>query len=155
MKHTLYAAAAAALMILPAMGFAASMQDDQAGDRATKALNLLQANGYTQFSNFRPAGNEFEATVTRNGQQSVVIIDPDSGRISSQMANAGNGSNQGISGSSMPSGSMSNGNGQWSQRATGTTGSSDKASRVYHDMYNPEGGAAPTVGVESSGAKKR
>jgi len=145
MKLNLHAAAAAAaLMIIPASSYAASMQDDPSSERATKALNLLEAKGYTQFSNFRPTGRDFEATVTRDGRQSVVMIDPDADRVSSQMASAGNGSNEGGSGSSTSPASMSGNH----------RGSSDKASQVYHDTYNPEGGAPPTNGVEAAKAKK-
>ncbi len=61
-----------------------SQMMDNSG-RDTKALNMLEANGYTRFSNFRSDGKNFEATVTaNNGKQMTVIVDPDSGHITRQ-----------------------------------------------------------------------
>ena len=49
--------------------------------RDTEALNLLEGQGYTDFTDFRPDGQDFDATVTQNGKTFAVKIDPDSGRI--------------------------------------------------------------------------
>ena len=43
---------------------------------ATTALNLLEANGYHNFTNFRPDDKKFAATVTQNGVTKTVMIDP-------------------------------------------------------------------------------
>jgi Peptidase propeptide and YPEB domain len=48
---------------------------------AVKALNDLEANGYSTFSNFHKKGNNFEATVIQHGMSSNVLIDPSSGSI--------------------------------------------------------------------------
>ena len=46
-------------------------------NRETAALNLLGANGYPAFANFRPDGKNFEATVMRNGKNDTVVVNPD------------------------------------------------------------------------------
>jgi hypothetical protein len=160
--NLLAAAAIAALGILPASGFAAMPQDhapvdrssaiDGQSQRATEALNLLEANGYTQFSDFRPAGSDFQATVTRNGRQEMVTIDPDSGRVAPQAATAGNASSAGYSGSSMPP--ASGAEMPSSSSSSINSGRSNPAGQVYHDVYNPEGGSGPTGGPEAAAAKK-
>ena len=58
--------------------------DNPAGSRATAALNVLEAQGYASFSDFRPSGNAYTALVTDNGQQFRVVINPDTGQISRQ-----------------------------------------------------------------------
>ena len=45
--------------------------------RETDALNLLDAKGYPDFTNFRRDGRNFEATVTRDGKSETVWVDPD------------------------------------------------------------------------------
>jgi hypothetical protein len=52
-----------------------------AGDRMTAALNLLEAKGYGDFSNFKADGGNFAASVKQNGQSFGVVINPDSGQI--------------------------------------------------------------------------
>jgi hypothetical protein len=52
--------------------------------RMTAALNALEANGYGDFSNFKPDGSNFSATVTRNGKQATVVVDPDTGQVTRQ-----------------------------------------------------------------------
>ncbi len=52
--------------------------------RMTHSLNLLEAQGYGDFSNFRQDGKNFAATVTRNGRQFTVVVDPDANRVTSQ-----------------------------------------------------------------------
>jgi len=49
--------------------------------RETKALNWLEATGNRDFSDVRRDGRNYRATVTRDGMQQVVIVDPDNGRI--------------------------------------------------------------------------
>lgn len=47
------------------------------GSRATEALNLLSANGYTGVSDFAVSGKMFTATATQNGKSVPVTIDVD------------------------------------------------------------------------------
>lgn len=58
--------------------------DNPGGSRATTALNVLEAQGYTNFSDFRPNGSVFTALVNDGGQQFRVVINPDTGQISRQ-----------------------------------------------------------------------
>lgn len=58
--------------------------DNPEGSRTTAALNVLEAQGYASFSDFRPDGTKFTALVSDNGQQFRIIIDPDTGQISRQ-----------------------------------------------------------------------
>ena len=50
-------------------------------ERDTRALNLLEANGYAQIVQFHPDGKNFDATVMQGGKDVRVTVDPDSGRI--------------------------------------------------------------------------
>ena len=50
--------------------------------RETKALNWLEATGNRDFSDVRRDGRNYRATVTNDGTQQVVIVDPDNGRVS-------------------------------------------------------------------------
>lgn len=52
--------------------------------RMTHALNLLEANGDGDFSDFRQHGKNFDATVTRSGRQVTVVVDPDADQVSQQ-----------------------------------------------------------------------
>jgi len=45
-------------------------------DPATTALNLLEENGYRNFSSFHRAGRDFEATANQNGRNVTVVVDP-------------------------------------------------------------------------------
>jgi len=58
--------------------------DNPEGDRATAALNILEAQGYASFRDFEPSGNAYTALVTDNGEQFRVVINPDTGQISRQ-----------------------------------------------------------------------
>ena len=49
--------------------------------RETKALNWLEATGNRDFSDVHRDGRNYRATVTNDGTQQVVIVDPDNGRI--------------------------------------------------------------------------
>ena len=49
--------------------------------RETRALNLLEAQGYGSFTDFAPAGKDFTAKVTQNGHVSTMRIDPESGQV--------------------------------------------------------------------------
>lgn len=55
--------------------------DNPEASSATDALNLLEARGYANFSDFSAAGNGFRATVVNGGQASRVSIDPRTGQI--------------------------------------------------------------------------
>ena len=59
----------------------ASAKSHEMDDRATKALNLLVANGYTTFDSFTADGRNFRARATKNGQMENVVIDPDAGTV--------------------------------------------------------------------------
>ena len=78
----LFAGTAAAAPAHAAMSPKDSVGGD--GTRDTKALNMLEAQGYTDFSNFRPDGKNFAADVTQGGKSRAVTIDPDSGTITPQ-----------------------------------------------------------------------
>jgi hypothetical protein len=54
---------------------------DKAGDPGTKALNLLEANGYTDVTQFRQVGGDYQATVTKDGKPVTVTVDPGTGQI--------------------------------------------------------------------------
>jgi hypothetical protein len=54
------------------------------GGRATTALNVLEAQGYANFTDFRPDGSMFTALVNDGGQRFRVVINPDTGQISRQ-----------------------------------------------------------------------
>ncbi len=58
--------------------------DNPQGGRATAALNVLEAQGYADFSDFRANGSTFTALVNDGGQRFRVVIDPDTGQISRQ-----------------------------------------------------------------------
>lgn len=58
---------------------AAPLRD--AGDRETKALNLLEANGYATIQAIRPVGRHFEATVMKDGKALTVTVDPATGAV--------------------------------------------------------------------------
>jgi hypothetical protein len=68
----------------PVMPIARHERTDVEGDRMTHALNLLEANGYGDFSNFQQSGKDFAATVKRDGQQFGVIVNPDTNQITRQ-----------------------------------------------------------------------
>jgi hypothetical protein len=57
---------------------------NQTENRETKALNLLEAKGYASFSNFKPDGHDYSATVAQNGHNMTVMVDPVSGRVTTQ-----------------------------------------------------------------------
>ena len=50
----------------------------------TAALNALEADGYGDFSNFKANGSTFTATVTQNGKQFTVQVDPTTGQVTRQ-----------------------------------------------------------------------
>ena len=63
-------------------GRASETKTARAADRATKALNLLEANGDNDFTNFRVDGRDFAATVKKPGGESFnVRIDPDTNMV--------------------------------------------------------------------------
>jgi len=58
--------------------------DNPQSPRATAALNVLEAQGYADFSDFRSNGSTFTALVNDGGQKFQVVINPDTGQISRQ-----------------------------------------------------------------------
>ncbi len=49
--------------------------------RETKALNWLEATGNRDFSDVQRDGRNYRATVTNDGTQQIVIVNPDTGQI--------------------------------------------------------------------------
>ena len=60
---------------------ATPMVQDESDNRGTRALNLLMAKGYTQYTDFERQGSNFTATVTEEGETMQVVINPDAGTI--------------------------------------------------------------------------
>ncbi len=78
----------ASLLALGAGSALADTSEPQAGNggmRATRALNMLEAAGDGQYSNFVQSGRNFTADVMKNGSSMHVLINPASGQIT-QMA---------------------------------------------------------------------
>lgn len=72
--------------VLPLAAFAAGAQASRAAQdakehRETEALNRLEAAGYHDFSNVTPAAGGYQATVTKDGQQSTVMVQLNTGAI--------------------------------------------------------------------------
>jgi hypothetical protein len=81
------------------------------GSRATRALNMLMARGYGDYSDFKPQGDNFTATVDYQGRRTPVLIDPGAGKITAYN-DAGTAGGGAMSGSSTaPSGTMMQGTG--------------------------------------------
>lgn len=70
----LVASPAFAAVSQPATGSGHAIR--MAGDQMTAALNLLEAKGYADFSNFRANGGFFTAKVAQNGRRFSVRINP-------------------------------------------------------------------------------
>ncbi|MGA3305690.1 MAG: hypothetical protein ABSC26_06740 [Stellaceae bacterium] len=51
------------------------------GQRETQALNLLEAQGYGNFTDFRAEGANFAATVSDPNGQYTVLVNPDNGQV--------------------------------------------------------------------------
>jgi hypothetical protein len=62
----------------------APQRNDAEATRMTDALNLLEAQGYGDFTNFRQDGKNFAVTVTRNGRPQTVVADPDAATVTPQ-----------------------------------------------------------------------
>lgn len=60
---------------------ATPMVQDESDNRGTRALNLLMAKGYTQYSDFERQGKNYTAKVTQDGETMQVVINPDAGTI--------------------------------------------------------------------------
>ena len=52
--------------------------------RMTKALNILEAKGYGSFNNFKADGANYAATITQSGHEQTVVVNPDSGQVTTQ-----------------------------------------------------------------------
>jgi hypothetical protein len=81
MNVLLPAGVAAALMVSSAAFAAGPATHYWPKNAATRALNLLEANGYGDFTNFHPMGHDYAATVSQNGQTFAVTINPETGQI--------------------------------------------------------------------------
>jgi hypothetical protein len=71
---------------IPLAAFAADtkasrVKQDAVEHHETEALNRLEAAGYHDFSDVTPAGSRYHATVTKDGQQATVLVEPDTGVI--------------------------------------------------------------------------
>jgi hypothetical protein len=51
------------------------------GARATHALNMLEDQGFAQFTNFQADGQDFSADVVKHGHVMQVTINPDTNQI--------------------------------------------------------------------------
>jgi hypothetical protein len=49
--------------------------------RQTRAMNLIGAAGYDDFTDFAKDGNDFRATAIKGGQRISVLVNPDDGRV--------------------------------------------------------------------------
>jgi len=67
--------------------------DTPAARRATKALDILEAQGYAAglsdksfgaLQNFRQQGKDYVATIGQSGRSFVVTVDPDTGQVTRQ-----------------------------------------------------------------------
>jgi hypothetical protein len=68
---------------MPATHPSHTIGNTPAAQRATEALNLLEAHGYANFRDFGPDGQNYSAMVeTTNGKRAKVIINPDTGEVS-------------------------------------------------------------------------
>jgi len=85
MKTSIALAAMAAAGLSAGVAFASQPSvgswDPAVGSRATKALNLLEAKGYGDFSNFQAKGQDFTATVTQHDRAVTLLVDPRAGSI--------------------------------------------------------------------------
>ncbi|HUK58317.1 MAG TPA: hypothetical protein VLV50_03730 [Stellaceae bacterium] len=52
--------------------------------RETTALNLIEAKGYGDYTNFHAVGKNFAAQVDRHGRRITVIANPDTGQVTQQ-----------------------------------------------------------------------
>jgi peptidase YpeB-like protein len=50
-------------------------------ERITRALNVLEAQGYASFKDFRADGKNYAATVKSAGKPMTVLVDPDTGQV--------------------------------------------------------------------------
>jgi len=63
---------------------ATAMRNGADAQRMTKALNRLEAKGYGSFNNFKADGANYSATVSQNGHEETVVVNPDSGQVMTQ-----------------------------------------------------------------------
>jgi Peptidase propeptide and YPEB domain len=58
-----------------------SPRGDRAERRETVALNLLEAAGYGQYTDFKNDGGDYSAMVMKDGERLAVRVDPDKGTV--------------------------------------------------------------------------
>jgi hypothetical protein len=58
--------------------------DTAQAQRATHALNILEAQGMGSFTSFQPQGSNFLVTVQQGGQSYVFLVNPDTGTAQRQ-----------------------------------------------------------------------
>ncbi len=68
----------------PSLAMAPPMHSIQQGNRATRALNALEASGYADFTHFHRVGMNYAANVTRNGRMIHVLVAPETGTVTVQ-----------------------------------------------------------------------
>jgi hypothetical protein len=78
---SLMSGAGAAMAQTPAKAMPMHPVRDQQGDPATRALNLLEANGYATFQQFHRVGDHYEAVATKDGKPVTVSVDPATGQV--------------------------------------------------------------------------
>lgn len=62
---------------------ATAQRSNWRANQETKALNLLEAQGFTSFTDFRPAGSDqYAANVMQHGHDVTVRVNPQDGQIS-------------------------------------------------------------------------
>jgi hypothetical protein len=81
MKHLILMSGAAAMLALSSAAAFAMPAWQTQGQRATEALNMLEANGDGQFNDFRAIGRDFAANVEKNGTTQHVVIRPGANTI--------------------------------------------------------------------------
>jgi hypothetical protein len=64
---------------------AGAAESGPSANRYTEALNMLEAKGYPNFSNFHRSGGVFQAQVMSKGKTTTVTIDPDRGLIQTRL----------------------------------------------------------------------
>jgi hypothetical protein len=61
---------------------AQTQSSDWRANQETKALNLLEAQGFSNFTGFRPAGqDQYAANVVQHGRSMTVHVNPQDGQI--------------------------------------------------------------------------
>lgn len=82
--HRILLVAATVLMGLGCTSAFAMPRWESQGQRATHALNLLEARGYGGFSDFHAVGHDFAAMINQNGKTLQLLVHPGTDQIQVQ-----------------------------------------------------------------------